>query len=559
MSQSYLFRSLFSFMLVLPLVFGAGCFFGDDDESPNEPAGDTAPPEVIDHYPAFGATDVERNVLIWIEFSESMDEKSVTGNITINPSFGHNASWDGDLLDITPTNLLDANTAYTITIDETSEDLNGNKLGTDYVITFTTGTGGDFTAPTVLGTSPDNGEQNVPLLQPIEVRFSEPMNITSSENAVDIDPWPGIAYIDWHGTAMEINHGILPQDSLITVTIKAAATDLTGNNLASPYTWSFHTVLDNEGPFLLSASPSDGATGVPTNLNAVVFTFSEPMNPEIQVQASNIDARFTQVMGEMENPWNEELTTATLDVSNKLLPGCTYWVRFASGVTDLAGNIINPNPTEYEFTMSGTISYFPAQNNYIWHYFHSEDVHVARRIENYSAGTGTFDLVSEKEISPDVWQTYETWHLDQNTTEILHLGRDEYEGDIYQATMTWDDPIPYLKLPIADYAGTSWSFETFALMPPASGMDSLHIEGTIEIEDFTMNLTADYNPLNGTFNGCYVHHLYGDLEFYLEGAMVGTESMHEITWLSPGVGPARIAQDNGPGDSDTLYVYDWEL
>ena len=155
------------------------------------------------------------------------------------------------------------------------------------------------------------------------------------------------------------------------------------------------------------------------------------------------------------------------------------------------------------------------------------------------AESRTFDLVSEKEISPDVWQTYETWHLDQNTTEILHLGRDEYEGDIYQATMTWDEPIPYLKLPIADYAGTSWSFETFALMPPASGMDSLHIEGTIEIEDFTMNLTADYNPLNGTFNGCYVHHLYGE--------------KHPVAQR------VVMPQDNGPGDSDTLYVYDWEL
>jgi len=546
-------------MLVLSLVFGAGCFFGEDDESPSEPAEDTTPPEVVDHYPAGGATDVERNVMIWIEFNESMDEESVTGNMTISPPFGYITSWDGDVLDITPTNLLDASTTHTITIDETSKDLNGNDLGADYLITFTTGTGGDFVAPTVLSTSPGSDEQDVPPLQSIEVRFSEPMNLTSAENSVDIDPWPGITYIDWQGTTMEINHGIFPQDSLITVTIQTTATDLAGNPLAAPYTWSFRTLTDNERPYLLSESPSNGATGVTTSLNTVVLIFSEAMNPEFEMPASNLDARFAQAMGEMENPWNEELTTITLELSNRLLPGCTYWARFGGGVTDLAGNIIDPDPTDYEFTTTGTVSYFPIQNNYIWHYFHSESNEEMRYIENYTAGTGNFDVVLEEEVSPDVWETNEVWHLDQNPTEILHLGRDEYDDGVYQGTMTWDEPIPYLKLPIGDHAGDSWDFATFALLPPESGMDSLHIEGTVEIDYPTVDLLADYDPLYGTFRGCYVHHLYGDLEFYLEGVLVGTDSFHEITWLSPGAGPVRIVQDNGPGDSDTLSVYGWEL
>ncbi len=541
------------------LILGAGCFFGEEGISPSEPPGETTPPEVVDHYPADGATEVERNVVIWVEFSESMFGESVTSGMTITPSFGYISSWDGNVLNITPTNLLSASTLYTLTIDETSEDFAGNQLGADYAFSFTTGTSGDLTAPTVLGTVPDAGEPDVPLLQHIEVRFSEPMDPASVEGSITLDPNTGILEFEWMGTTMLIHHDIFPQNSSITVTIGTTAADLAGNTLESPYTWSFRTILDEERPWLLSASPADGETGVATALNNVTLTFSEPMNPDFEIPASDIDARLEQAMGEMENPWNEELTTATLELSSKLLPGCTYWARFGSGVTDLAGNVIDHDPTDYEFTTLGTASHFPVQNNYTWRYRNTEETRVARRIENYAGGTGTFDLIRESEIAPDVWETYETWHLAQNTTEIMHLGREEYEEGVSRATMTWNEPIIYLKLPVGDHAGASWDFETFALMPPASGMDSLHIEGSVMIEDLPVDLLAGYDPLNGTFRECYIHHLYGDLEFYLEGILVGTESFHEITWLSPGAGPVKIVNDNGPSERDTLYVYDWEF
>lgn len=555
MSRSYPTRSLFACLLALCLIFGAGC--SENDETPSEPTTDTTPPEVVDHYPAEGAVDIDRNVLIWIEFSESMDESSVTDSLTVSPAFGCLTSWNGTVLDITPTDLLAAATAYTITIDSESADPSGNEMGSDYSFTFTTGTGGDYIAPTVLSTSPADGEQEVAPLQPIEIQFSEPMDLTSVENSIEIDPYTEILDIEWFGTTMEIYHDVLPQDSEITVTVGTLAADLAGNHLAEPYTWSFTTLLDDVRPYLLSASPADGATGVLTSLNSVVLTFSETMNPEFEMPASNLDARFQQAMGDMDNPWNEDLTEITIDLVEKLLPGCTYWARFGSGVTDLAGNIIDPDPTDYEFTTVGAVSYFPIQNNYAWHYLHSEDVLVTRKIENYAVGTGTFDLLTEFEVSPGLWATGEIWHMDKNTTEIMHMGRDQYEDGTYQFTMTWNEPIVYMRLPIDNYAGDSWSFETFALLSPSTGMDSLTIAGMVEIEDFPVNLTADYDPLYGTFKGCYVHHLSGNMVFYLEGAEVGNDSFHMITWYSPGAGPVKIIE--GPAFSDTMYVYDWEL
>jgi len=267
MSRSHTLR--FPFVCLLALSLGAGCFFGDDKDSPSDPAGDTAPPEVVDNYPADGATSVDRNVGVWIE-------------------------------------------------------------------------------------------------------FSEPMNLTSVADSIEIDPYTEILGIEWIGTTMEIHHDILPRDSGITVTIGTIAADLAGNNLEAPYARSFTTVLDEVRPRLLGASPANGAAGEMTSLNTVALTFSEPMNPDFQMPA-----------------------------------------------------------------------------------------------------------------------------------------------------------------------------------------DNLTIAGTVEIEDLSVNLTAAYDPLNGAFRGCYVHHLYGDMVFHLEGSAVGDDSFHMITWYAPGAGPVKIVEGTALGD--TSYVYDWEL
>ena len=556
MSRSHLSIRVSSGILTLLLIYGAGCFFGDEGIYPSGPAGDTTPPRIVDHYPEGGATDVERNVQIWVEFSESMDGITVTSGMTITPSFGYIYSWDGEVLEITPTNLLSASTLYTVTIDGTSKDFSGNQLGADYAFSFTTGSGGDLTAPTVLSTVPYDGEPDVRLLQPIEVRFSEPMDPSSVENSISFDPVTEILGIEWLGTTMLIHHGILPQNSLISVTIGTLAADLAGNNLESPCTWSFSTVLDDVRPWLVSASPTDGETAVSTSLNTITLTFSEPMNPRFEIPASDIDARLGRAIGEMEDPWNEELTILTLDLSSKLLPGCNYWVRFGSGVTDLAGNVIDPDPTDYGFATVGVLSYFPVQNNYTWLYSRGEGGGEMRYIENYSGGTGFFDLVFREEASPESWETNEVRHLLlDDMTYIAYFGRDEYEEGVYQFTMTWNEPVFYIGFPLSGYAGSSWNFERYA----THGTDSLYFEGAIEIEEYPVDLLADYDPLNGTFEGCYVHHMYGTYELYEDGVLSGTESFHEIMWLSPSLGPVRIVYDKGAGGSDTLRVYDWEF
>ena len=556
MSRLYRYGSLCTPILVGALLCWSGCFFGDEKQAPSEPTGDTIPPEIVDHYPESGSTGVETNTLIWVEFSETMNEESVTGGLKVTPPFGYLVLWEGNVLELTPTDLLESNTFYTITIAGASEDSNGNELGFDYVIMFITGSGGDLVAPTILSTVPAGGEEGVPPLRPIEVRFSEPMDLASVENAVEIDPWPGVSGIDWQGMTMEIHHGILPQDSLITVTILATASDLAGNPLASPYTWSFRTAFDDLCPYLVSGDPENGATDVLSGLNTVVLLFSEPMNPAFLIPAGDIDARFRQALGDMAHSWDDELTTLSLELQERLLPGCTYWLRLGSGFTDLAGNIIDPEPTRYEFTMSGDLSYFPLQNNYTWYYQWSGGGDIALRIEDYAGGTGTFDLVRERETSPDVWSTEEVWHMFQDTNEMLYLGRDLYEGGVLQTTMTWEDPIPYLEFPLAAHAGTSWDFETPGVPNPASGVDSCHVAGTVEIEELRVDLISGSDLLEGIFVGCYVHRLHGTLECYLDGALVGTENLDERTWFSPGAGPVSVIRNNG---SDTLSVYDWEL
>src|SRR5690606_35522527 len=64
-----------------------------------------------------------------------------------------------------------------------------------------------------------------------------------------------------------------------TASIAASATDLAGNPLASPASWSFTTAAagDTTPPTVAGTDPANSATNVAANSN-ILIGFSEPMN-----------------------------------------------------------------------------------------------------------------------------------------------------------------------------------------------------------------------------------------------------------------------------------------
>lgn len=540
-------RALRALLAISLVAFFAACSSSDDGDSSAPPADETAP-TVVASYPADGATGVTLSGPFWVAFSEPMEEETVLSNLSFEPTVTYAAVWHGDTLVVTPGVLLSTGTPYTMTVGAGCEDAAGNALGADVAIAFTTTAAADNVPPTVVSTVPADGEMDVLGTTVIEIAFSEPMNSMSVWDALSVTPSPADMWMEWDATTLLVHHTAFDTETQVTVTIGVGAMDLAGNHLASPCLFDFTTRADDERPYLVSATPANGATGISVGLASVVMNFSEPMDPNsFDMPYDAIDARFMQAMVE-EPYWNGDYSTVTIPVGKTLLPGCTYWVRLLD-VTDAGGNAIDPNPTEYQFTTTGTQTVYPASNGDLWYFRNSYDATVTRTIENYVPSTGTFDEVRRNGVGTIL----EKVHLRKSGSDFYYLGRDEYDAGTYLFTMTWDTPLTYLRLPLQSYLGASWPFSATATIDATMSMT---ITGRVEIEPATVTVVSD--ELRGTFRGCYVHHLYVDYVMYDNGNPVDSGSVHQITWLSPGVGPVRFVNTDG-GGADTVSVYDWNL
>ncbi len=530
------FRALCMTLVFAAPLFISACSSSSTSDSETPGVLDTTPPTVVAQSPADEAIDVSRSGPFWVAFSEPMDEDMFPDGISFIPgSVSVHTSWRSDTLVITPYSLIEGGASCSITIDGAVEDAHGNTLGSDVVISFTTTDEADVTPPTVVSTDPADGATGILGSQTIEITFSEPMNTGAAQEAIMLDPEPADGWIEWNGLTMAIHHTAFPQDHEITVTIGTGATDLSGNHLAAPFTFDFRTRVDNVRPYLASASPANGATGVSTSLPSMTFTFSEPMDFEsFDMSADRIDARINQTMRE-EPTFSPDGSSITVPVTNGFLPGCTYWVYFEN-VTDAAGNLIDPNPTLYQLTTAGATSFFPVNSGNAWHFIRGESDEVVQSIENYNQTTGTFDLV----VRNGDGQTQEITHFKKTSSMIQHLGRDEYRDGVYQFSMTWDAPLTYFELPPGDHLGDSWPFSATATIDASTTMT---LVGSTSFEASTVDLVSE--ALHGTFKGCYILHLDAEVTRYVDGISVDVSEVHQIVWLSPGVGPVKIVSSDG--------------
>jgi len=312
---------------------------------------DTTPPTVSSTVPADAATGVAVNANIAADFSEAMDNLTITtATFTlkqgITPVDG-TVTYAGVTATFNPTKNLAANTVYTATIcpcGNGAKDLAGNELQNYFIWSFTTGAAPDTTLPTVSSVIPVNASTGVATNTEIEASFSETMssstlNISTFTLMQGTTPVAGtVSYVG--ATAIFRPLSNLASDTMFTATINTGAQELAGNALATDFVWNFTTgaTPDATAPMVTLVNPDDFATGVAID-HTVTTTFSEAIDP-LTINTENF------ILTDGANP---VVGTVTYDVINNIAtfvpfrnlePSTTYTATVTTGVKDLAGNAL---------------------------------------------------------------------------------------------------------------------------------------------------------------------------------------------------------------------------
>lgn len=217
---------------------------------------DTVPPYVISINPLDGSSNIPVNTTINVAFSEALDPNSINNSFIFIEN-GNNIAGtitsSGDTATFTPANNLSYNTAYAVIITQGLQDVAGNAMQTNYVISFTTensgGGGGDTTPPHVISSMPINSAANVPVNTAITVTFSEPMDSNSINTSTFTVNRNGInigGVISYSGaTATFTPSSSLFYDTAYTIIITTGVKDIAGNFMTTNYTARFQTVYYN--------------------------------------------------------------------------------------------------------------------------------------------------------------------------------------------------------------------------------------------------------------------------------------------------------------------------
>ncbi|MCZ6688152.1 MAG: Ig-like domain-containing protein [Planctomycetota bacterium] len=340
---------------------------------------DIIQPFVLGFNPADGLIEVTMGGNQVILFSEPMNKALTEAAFSIAPTAANGAQffWNaaGDQvtvvfdttnpLGIEGDDILLENTAYTVTVGLTAEDLAGNPLdpagGVTNTATWTTRS--DVTAPRVTTFVPDIRTNVLAAGQfdvgdSILISFNEPMNtgvspLVRMESPNDQREIPaGNLAAAWVGNDIEITF-------LMTPLLPNARYRLDLESGSSIQDAAFNDVDDRDvqwmvvtagtlpgAPTIVTSIPIDGATDVPA-ASLIVIQFSQPMRPDILSQISITGNGSTQF--DMENP---DFTSAVIITGLQAWPAGQLITVTVAGTATSASGVSFGTPDSVSFTIA---------------------------------------------------------------------------------------------------------------------------------------------------------------------------------------------------------------
>ena len=304
-------------------------------------AHDTSAPTVLSTEPVDTATDWAVTSPIHAVFSEAMDPATLTGaTFTLarggTPVEG-TVSYQAGKTTFAPDLPLMIGTLYLATLTIGVTDLAHNPLAEQRRWSFTTSAVLDTTPPTVLSTIPANNASKVDVSSPISATFSEamdPLTVTDATFTVTNKGAPVAGNVAVVGAIATFTpESPLVLDGTFVAKVSTAMKDLSGNALASPFSWKLSTP---ERPVVIATSPANGVMGVAIN-RRLDAAFSVAMAPaSITASMFLVKEGATPVPGAVTYLG----TTATFTPKSNYSINTTLTATITTGAKDTSGTTL---------------------------------------------------------------------------------------------------------------------------------------------------------------------------------------------------------------------------
>lgn len=291
---------------------------------------------------------------IEVVFSEAVEPESAQSAFRIEPDVEGAFSWSGSALIFTPTERLPLDTEFEVSVDAGVRDPSGNE-SVEASVPFAFVTVGN---PRVVASTPETGEEDVPLDIAIVLEFSTLMDTASVESALHLLP-AFEAEPAWSGETLTLTPvEPLEEDTRYTVTVGTTASDGAGNPLEEPFQLAFRTALS--GLEAVRVIPADGVEGAAVTSRIAVQLDREvdlgsvddellDIQPEV---AGSLDVVQAPGAAGMRQP-GERLLVFT--PSDRLDPNTTYEVTLAGSLAGTDGSRLAA-PVSWRFTTGSPLT-----------------------------------------------------------------------------------------------------------------------------------------------------------------------------------------------------------